>query len=158
MLDMIDTLDEVAPTKSRSHQSLKEHRSEIRYKANWRVAIAAIERGNLIYGRIRDISLNGAAILNELNIKPGTSVTLKIFIPTFISPSEPKILVVHGTTSYSVHDADHFCFRSGIAFAKFELATDRAFLQDHLANYNIRMPDQVRQRSSDAPISRFSAG
>jgi len=157
MLAMLDTLDEVSPNKSPSPPAIKEHRREARYKTQWRVAIA-IEGNNLIYGRIRDISSCGAALLSEININPSASVKLKIYLPTLLAPCEPRVMVVHGRASYCVHDAEHLCFRSGISFVKFESAADLAYLVDRLASCHVRVPDYVRQRSSDAPISRFSVG
>ena len=155
-LGVAATSGDVTPIVSLSPDA-KEHRSETRYKASWRVAVS-VDGQDFIYGRIRDISVCGTAILNGLNIKPGTGVTLNIHIPTLTAPCVPKTLIVHGTSSYVVHDADHLCFRVGIVFNKFELAADIAYLKERLANHHIKVPDYVCQRNTDRPISRFSAG
>lgn len=156
-LGVLGAPSDIVPVVSLPPQGVKEHRNETRYKASWRAAIA-VEGHSFIYGRIRDISLHGTAILNELNINPGTRVTINVHIPALATPCAPKVLVVHGTTSYSVHDADHLCFRIGITFVKFEPATDRVYLEERLINHHIKTPDYVCHRGSDAPISRFSAG
>lgn len=156
-LGVLDTPGDLSPVISLPPQGIKEHRNEARYRAPWRAAIA-IQGQDFIYGRIRDISLHGTAILNGFNLNPGTSVTLNIHVPTLATPCAPKVLVIYGTTSYSIHDADHLCFRIGITFVKFELDTDRVYLEERLTNHHIKMPDYVCQRSSDAPISRFSSG
>lgn len=156
-LGLFGDVGDLTPVVALPPQGVKEHRNEARYKASWRTAIA-IEGHDYIYGRIRDISLHGTAILNGLNIKPGASVTLNIHIPTLTTPCAPKVLVVHGATSYTVHDAEHLCFRTGITFIKFESAIDCAYLEERLTNHHPKVPDYVCRRGSDASISRFSSG
>lgn len=102
----------------------------------------------LHYGRVKDISLHGAAILSDLNVKSGTRITLNIHIPTLGRPCEQKVLIVRGTSVYTVYDADRLCFRFGISFIEFEQASDRAYLEERLTNYHIKVPDYVCIRSS----------
>lgn len=134
-LGELDIFDNVSPIKSSPPQGAKEHRNEIRYRAAWRIFVA-IEGHNLHDGRIRDISIHGTAILNVRNLKPGTSVTLHIHIPPLNGPGTPRILIAHGKTSYSIHDVDNQCFRVGVTFVKFELASDRAYLEARLTNHH----------------------
>ena len=155
--DALNVLDNMPPVKStppqniKPLQSVKEQRKEARYMVSWRAAISVKGRDSY-YGRIKDISLCGAAILNELNLKNDTSVALNIHIPILNKCGESKILIVHGKTTYSVYDANRLCFRVGIAFVKFELESDRAYLEKHLKNHHVELPDYVRRRSTDREI------
>ena len=156
-LGVLGTPGDIAPVVSLPPQGVKEQRNETRYMASWRIAVA-IEGQDFNYGRIKDVSLHGTAILNGLNLKPGTRVTLNIHIPTLSTPCKPKTLIVHGVASYAVHDVEHLCFRVGITFVKFEPAADRAYLEERLTNHHTKVPDYVCQRNTDRPISRFSSG
>jgi len=120
--------------KSLLSQNAREHRKEDRYRVTWKVAIA-IDGHGVHDGRIKDISLHGAAILNVHNLKPETYVTLYIHIPLLVCTGVPKILTVHGITSYSVHDVANLCFRVGVTFVEFELASDLTYLEERLKNY-----------------------
>jgi hypothetical protein len=156
LLGVLDASADVSPVLSLPPHGVKEHRNETRYMASWRVSVF-IEGHDLHYGRVKDISLHGIAILNGLNIKPGTNVTLNIHISSLTTPLKPKALVVHGITSYAVHDAGHLCFRVGIVFVKFAPATDRAYLEERLTNHHSKAPDYVCQRNADQPISRVGS-
>lgn len=115
-------------------QHAREYRREDRYRVTWKVAVAV---NGQIYGeKMMDISLHGAAILSEHNLKPETYVTLNIHVPLLASIGAPKILTVRGITTYSVHDAAHLCFRIGINFVEFELPSDRTYLEERLKNYH----------------------
>lgn len=155
-LGVLGASGDVSPVFSLPPQGVKEHRNETRYMASWRIAIS-VEGQDFHYGRVKDISLHGIAVLNGLNIKPGINVTLNIHVPSLTTPCEPKTLIVHGITSYAVHDAEHLCFRVGIAFVKFEPATDITYLEERLTNHHNKVPDYVCQRSTDQPISRVGS-
>lgn len=129
----------------------KEHRREVRYMASWRVAVS-VEGQDFHCGRVKDISLHGAAILNDFNVKSGMRVTSNIYIPTLDRPCEQKVLIVHGISIYTVYDADRLCFRVGISFVGFEQASDRDYLEERLTNYHIKVPDYVCRRSADRMI------
>lgn len=156
-LGVFGASSDVLPIESLPPQGTKEHRNEIRYLVTWRMAVSINGQG-FHYGRAKNISLHGAAILSGLNIKPGTSVTLNIHTPPLTAPCKPKTLIIHGITSYAVHDADHLCFRVGVTFVKFEPVADLDYLEERLANHHVKAPDYVCQRDSDRPISRFSSG
>jgi hypothetical protein len=147
-LGVLDTVGDISPIHSLPPRGKKDLRSEIRYMAAWRVAVS-LEGKNFQYGRIRDISLHGTALLSGLSFKGGTRVTLNIHVPSLTAPSTSKVLIVRGTTSYAVHDVDHQCFRVGITFNEFEPAEDRAFLEERLANHHVKVADYVRRRSTD---------
>ena len=138
LLDILGACNDVSPIKSLPKQGTKELRKETRYKVAWKIVVA-VEGQDLHNGRIMDISQHGAAILNGFNIKPGTSVTLNIHIPTLTTPCTQKVLVVHGTTSFTVHDAEHRCFRVGITFTKFDSATGMAYLEERLTNHHFKV-------------------
>lgn len=155
--DVLGVFGSVPPVKSSPPQdikppsSMKEQRKETRYMVSWRAAISVKGR-DPYYGRIKDISLCGAAILNELNLKDGTSITLKIHILSLDGCCESKVVIVHGKTTYAVYDANRLCFRVGVAFVKFELEADRAYLEKHLKNHHVELPDYVCRRSTDQAI------
>jgi hypothetical protein len=137
-LGLFGAPSEVTPIESLPPQGGREHRKEIRYKASWRVAVA-VEGQDMHDGRIKDISPHGAAILIGCNPKPNTKVTLHIYIPSLTGPGAPKVLVVRSLAAYSVHDANNQCFRIGIAFIKFELVSDRTYLEERLTNHHSKV-------------------
>lgn len=147
-LGVLGTVGDISPIHSLPPRGKKDLRSEIRYMAAWRVAVS-LEGRNFHYGRIRDISLHGTALLSGLNFKEGTSVTLNIHTPSLTAPCASKVLIVRGITSYAVHDAHHQCFRVGITFTEFEPAEDRTFLEERLTNYHAKVADYICRRSTD---------
>lgn len=146
--DQLRASGRALPDNSMLPQGSKDLRRETRYMVSWRVAVS-VNGQEWHYGRVKDISLHGAAILNELNLKPGTRVTLSIHMPTLNRLCEPKVLIVHGTITYTAHDTSLMCFRSGISFAKFEQESDRAYLEERLANNHVKVPDYVCRRGTD---------
>jgi len=130
--------DEVMPIESLPPQGGREHRKEIRYRASWKVVVA-VEGQGLHDGRIRDISLHGAAILIGRNPKPKTKVTLHIHIPSLTGPGASRTMKITGLAAYSVHDANNQCFRVGITFVKFELVSDRDYLEDRLTSHHSKV-------------------
>lgn len=135
-LGVSEAFGDVSPIKSSPPKGNKEYRKETRYRASWRIDVA-VEGHDLQEGRIKDISLHGTAtILNGRNLKPGISVTLHIHIPPLTNTSMPKVMIVDGKTSYTIHDANDLCFRVGVTFVKFELASDSAFLEMRLTNHH----------------------
>lgn len=147
-LGVLGAVGDISPVYSLPPRGKKELRNETRYMASWRAAVSLEDKG-FHYGRIRDISLHGTAILNGFNLKIGTGVTLNIHIPTLTATCASKVLIVRGITSYAVHDADHQCFRVGITFAEFEPAEDRTYLEDRLTNHHVKVADYVCRRSTD---------
>ena len=137
-LGVLGTVGDISPIHSLPPRGKKDLRSEIRYMAAWRVAVS-LEGRDFHYGRIRDISLHGAAILIGRNPKPGTKVMLHIHLPSLTGPGASKILKVTGSAAYSVRDANSQCFRVGITFVKFELLSDRDFLEDRLVNHHSKV-------------------
>jgi len=135
-INMLEAFNDVSPVKSLLPQGGKENRRAIRYKVTWRIVID-IEGHDVYEGKIKDISVYGAAILNGLNLKPNTGITLHIHIPTLSNHGTPRVIKVEGKTSYSIHDDKHRCFRVGIAFIEFGRASDRAYLEARLSNHHI---------------------
>ena len=133
---VLDAFDDVSSIKSSQPQGVKELRKGTRYKASWRVT-AIVEGQELHEGRIKDISIHGAAILVGCNLNPNISVTLQIYIPTLAGSDVPKIMIVYGMTSHTVHDVYDQCFRVGIAFVKFELASACAYLDARLTKHHL---------------------
>lgn len=137
LLGMLDTSIDVSPVKSLPPENARWHRREERYMAAWKISVAAEGQG-LHDGKLRDISLHGAAILVEHNLTPHTRVMLHVHVPS-LEGRASKILVVHGVTTYTVHDMRSLRFRTGISFAKFEVASDQAYLESRLANHHSKV-------------------
>lgn len=129
---------DVSPIKSSPPRGSKEHRKETRYKAAWKTGVT-IQGGGLLEGKIKDISLHGAAIMIGRNIKPRTELTLHIHIPSLAGPAAPKIMTVHGIAAYTVHDGNEQCFRVGISFVKFEPASERNYLEARLVKHHMKI-------------------
>lgn len=144
--DWLSAIGDVSPVSSSPPKGSKEQRQETRYLASWRVAIC-VDGRDPHYGRVKDISLCGAAILNEVNIRPGTRLTLNILLPTLDRAREPRVLTVHCMAVYTAYDADHLCFRVGVSFTRYEQAPDRAYLEKRLTNYHVAVPDNANRRS-----------
>lgn len=137
-----------APFKSFQAMGGEEQRRDPRYLVSWRVALS-VGDSNSHYGRVRDISLHGAAILSDLNIKPDTRLMLSILIPTLSRDCEPKIMAIHGKAVYTAYDAEQLRFRVGVSFIKFEQADDRAYLEERLVSHHLLVPDSLCRRSTD---------
>lgn len=146
--DRLQAPGEASPSDLSSREGGKEQRRETRYMVSWRAAVS-VDGQNFHYGRLKDISLHGAAVLNDFNVKPGTRITLKIHIPTLNLSRESKVMMVSGVTAYAVYDTDRRCFRIGISFVRFEHASDSAYLEERLTNYHVKVPDYVCRRSTD---------
>lgn len=125
----------------------KEHRREPRYMATWRVALS-IDGQNFHDGRLKDISVHGAATLSDLNVKPGTRITLKILVPSLDASCKSTLLVVYGKAAYTVLDTEHQCFRVGISFVEFQHASDQSYLEKRLANFHVKVADFAPQQSN----------
>ena len=111
--------------------SSSEHRSDTRYSASWRVAL--VIGGKVLHeGKLKDISASGAAILIQINLKVGISLELHMLLPALHHGHEQKVIIAHGKTCNSAHDSQHHCFRVGISFDKFVVASDRDYLKSRL--------------------------
>lgn len=130
----------------------REHRRETRYMVSWRAAVS-VDGQNFHYGRLRDISLKGAAILDDLNVKPGTCVMLKIHIPGLDISCGAKVVIARSIATYTVYDTEHQCFRMGVSFDVFEQASDRAYLEGRLTNHHTEVPGYICRRSTDQTIA-----
>lgn len=133
-----DEVNDVLPIHASPPSGTEEHRNENRYRASWKIFVS-IEGTDLQDGKIKDVSLHGAAILNERNLMHGTHLTLHIHIPSLNGYGVPRILIVKGQTSYSIHDADNICFRVGVKFVEFNKASDRAYLEARLTQHHARL-------------------
>jgi hypothetical protein len=125
-------LAETTPQSTLLPQGGKEHRTVSRYIANWKLT-AAIDSQSLLHGYTKDISIKGAAILLEQNLKEGQFIKLHIYIP----PPAGKIsciIEVVGKVVYSIYAYKEQRFRVGASFLKFATEHDPVFLENHLQN------------------------
>lgn len=127
--------DDISPVKAAPPKGTKEHRQEPRFRARWKI-IVIIQGQDFHDGQIRDISQNGASILVGRNLSPSTKVILCIDIPSLTGHGKPRTIVVHGRVVYTVHDGEHMTFRAGVQFIKFNLASDRSYLEARLTEHH----------------------
>ncbi|MDX8380068.1 MAG: PilZ domain-containing protein [Gallionella sp.] len=131
-------ISDVLPIHASPPSGTEEHRNENRYRASWKIFVS-IEGTDLQEGKIKDVSLHGAAILNERNLMHGTHLTLPIHIPSLMGYGVPRIRIVKCRTSYSIHDADNICFRVGVKFVEFNKSSDRAYLEARLTRHHSKV-------------------
>lgn len=110
-----------------------EARATPRYRVRWRAEII-IDAQTTYYGHLKDISIGGAAVLMEHNIKSPLSVTLFLEIPSANAFNAPHILQVEGKVIDTIYEGDSAYFRTGIAFRRFVPADELTFLDNHLKN------------------------
>ncbi len=127
--------DDISPVKAVPPKGTKEHRQDPRFRARWKI-IVIIQGQDFHDGQIRDISQNGASILVGRNLVPSTKVILCIDIPSLTGHGKPRTIVVHGRVVYTVHDGEHMTFRAGVQFNKFNLASDRSYLEARLTEHH----------------------
>ncbi len=135
---LMEAFADVLPIDSTPPPGIIEHRAYPRYTVSWRIAVSA-EGQDWQEGKIRDISLNGAAVKLPRNLKPGTRVTLNIQIPSLSPQSDPKIMVIHGKIAYSILDTQNHDFRIGLNFIKYEQESDYSYLEQRLTKYQTRV-------------------
>lgn len=116
-----------------------EARATPRYRARWRADIV-IDAKTTYYGHLKDISIGGAAVLLEHNIKSPLSVTLYLEVPSAHALNPPHILQVEGKVVDTIYEGESAYFRTGIAFRRFIPAEDLAFLDNHLKNHCLELP------------------
>lgn len=90
-------------------------RAQARYIARWRAAI--IGDGIKYMGRTENVSLSGAAVLCDANLRPGQELKLYLEVPlkqgTQTAVFEATSVVMHSTLTNQ-------CFRLGVAFRFFQ--------------------------------------
>lgn len=116
-----------------------EERTTPRYRVRWRAEII-IDAKTTYYGHLKDISIGGAAVLLEHNIKSPRPVTLYLEIPSMHAQNAPHILQVEGKVIDTIYEGDSSYFRTSIAFRRFIPADDLAFLDNYLKNNCLQLP------------------
>jgi len=132
---------EVSQITASPPQGTREQRQEPRYRAWWKIMIT-IQGEGTHKAQVKDISQHGASVLVGRNLNPSTKVTLTIDIPVLVGRGTPKTVVVHGMIVYTIHDSENMAFRVGIRFDKFDVPSDRGYLEARLTNHHqtIREP------------------
>jgi len=118
-----------------------EARATPRYRVRWRTEVV-LNAQTTYYGHLKDISISGAAVLMEHNIKSAQSITLFVEIPSesTYTYKEPHILQVEGKVISTIYESESAYFRTGIVFRRFIPENDRAFLDNYLKNNCIELP------------------
>jgi len=130
--------DAIADLSAQPAAPVHEARATPRYRARWRVEVT-LDAQTTYYGHIKDISVNGAAVLLEHNIKSVQSATLFIEITFEQMQTPPHIIQVEGKVVDTIYEGDSAYFRSSITFRRFIPAEDRAFLEHHLQQHCLQI-------------------
>lgn len=97
------------------HTPKPNRRAQVRYIARWRAAI--IGEGIKYMGRTENVSLSGAAILCDANVRPGQELKLYLEVPL----NQSTQTVVLEATSVVMHSTlTNQGFRLGVAFRFFQ--------------------------------------
>jgi len=132
--DVMDVLQDAFPNKTQAPIVIDDRRQDERYSVNWRITIVAGRESH--EGRLKDISLHGAAILIHRAINPNVKITLHIHVPP-LHPGAKKAITIQCVTANTVHDSHDQCFRVGISFTKFDLPSDAAYLDGRIKTQSI---------------------
>ncbi len=127
-------LTKSAPLEAAIPKSGKELRAGQRYIAKWRVN-AFIDQRGLHRGVLKDISIQGAAILFEHNFHAVEFLKLHIYLAAPAPSKIPCIIEVLCKIIYVIHDPKEHRFRTGVKFLKFNNEHDPVFLTKHLEKH-----------------------
>lgn len=124
----------IPQAQQRAAAPTHEARATPRYRARWRTEVT-LNAQTTYYGHLKDISVEGAAVLMEHNIKSAQSVTLFIEIPSEHAQHPPHILQVESKVIDTIYEGESAFFRTSLSFRRFIPADDRIFLDNHLKNH-----------------------
>ncbi len=116
---------------------MKDQRRHPRYRLRWQAALLIGQQtggGQLIEGRLHDLSVGGASVLTELHLRSVERLTLVLLPPPLVRGQEQKTITVHSKLVYSVYSNDHMCFRAGLQFVRFD-ADGRYLLEERLSHH-----------------------
>lgn len=121
---------------SHSFQSEKDKRRHPRYRLRWPATLIINPAGEnlVVEGRLHDLSIGGASLLCDLNIRTHDRVTLILRPPALTAGEAPQIVTVHSNLVYTVHSSEHMCFRLGLQFVRFEMP-GRHWLENRLVHH-----------------------
>lgn len=136
---MPDENSKVAPAGSQSAHGVaqKEQRREHRFRVGWHVDIVFPDR-SAHRGFIKDISILGAAVFLEESPN-SDDAELHIHIPPLDRVSQPHIVVISSRMVYVVFDGDKRQFRAAYVFSRYHQESDRAYLEERLAKYQMEI-------------------
>lgn len=112
----------------------EDNRSEPRAHVRWHVD-AIIDGPGVYHGFVKSISMQGMDVFLERNLQNVKLIKLRIHVPPLHKTNNPHAVVVSGKILYSAYDSKESFFRSGVSFLKFDLESDRAYLQSCLASH-----------------------
>lgn len=134
--DFSATLARAKPLLAPLPKGSKEHRTVQRYLVRWHCT-ASIDSNGAHPGRIKDVSISGAAILHEKNFHAAEFVKLHIYVSPPPPARIPCVVSVIGKIVYTLYDSKEQCFRTGVSFLKFGTEHDPVFLEEHLKIHSI---------------------
>ena len=137
--DLADIISSFSPQETPPPGKPAELRRTPHYRVRWNAVIAAEGQAPL-RGFINDISTEGASFYLERRLLP-VKATLHIHIPTLSPDHEPRLLSVPGNIVYVVHDSNQQMFRAAISFSRFQSASDKAYLEERLDKYHVKIPE-----------------
>jgi len=132
--DVMNVLQDALPAKTLAPTVIDDRRQDERYSVNWRITIMV--DGQSHEGRLKDVSLHGAAILIHRSINPNIIFTLNIHLPP-LQPGLKKVITIRCVTCNTVHDSRDQCFRIGVSFKQFKLPSDLVSLEERMKMQSI---------------------
>ena len=137
--DFDDLLTSLSPAKSAGDNKSKGQSKVSRFRVKWQADLIAKDR-SAHHGFINDISTLGASIYLNSNLYPERP-TLHIYVPPLSSTFKPHVIEVAGRTVYVVYDGEMQLYRVAVNFLRFNLESDREFLENRLTKYQLKIPD-----------------
>ncbi len=113
-----------------------EQRREPRFHVHWHVA-TELDKHGICLGFIKEISIQGATLYLDHDLIKVKKIILEIQVPALQPHTAPHILAIDCQVIYAIHDSDEQMFRTGIHFDKFQVESEKDFLDHRLKNFEI---------------------
>ncbi len=136
--DLDDILSSISPQKSTLESKSNEASKNSRFRVKWHTDVI-VDNQNIHHGIIKDISTLGASVYLNCSLFP-EKPTLHIYVPPLSSTCRPHIIEVSGRTVYVVYDGEMQLFRVAVNFLRFNLESDRTFLEERLTKHQLKIP------------------
>lgn len=133
--DLSKTIPRVIPSASIKAGKHQELRVEPRIHVRWH-ADAFVDGEGVYQGFVKDISLKGTDIFLERNLQKVKIVRLSIYVPPVSKTNSHHVMEISGKVIYTAYDSKESLFHTGVNFLRFNLESDRAYLQSRIAVFN----------------------